>query len=467
MLREHSRLVAVLLLAVVTLTASGIQNAASVALQQTLDANWRGAYDILVTSTGNVGELSGLLAPNSLSAGSASLTLDDLARIRSVAGIEVAAPIGEVIVPGLKSGAVSITLPRDAIPAKSSAQAFRLTLTYTTNDGLGKRYVDRQVSSVFVDDTVRALRPAGPPSTDCTFNDLKVDSQKYPDLCRGPAPTIPFVSSTAGGNNWSSVDDTVGDLFVFSLGTAPQTSTRITLVDPVAEQALLGDAGDFLAPLIRVAPQARTTAEQMNAWAASADTAFSRSFLKQKQEIAAAPLGLSAEQLTQLKQLYADNGKTFEVSTEPTDGYVPLLVSDSGPAPLSVEVTVEGFGDTTAIPDQDYGYVLPDALKAGSPGTPVGTSTADVTALLNPFVLQTVTAPWPGTPAATIDRGPSFNSLMISRQATITGSNYTLTRSDGDAKALTLTTDDYRLTDPELSETGDVRRRSQGNTGRT
>ena len=115
-----SRLVAVLLLAVVTLTASGIQNAASVALQQTLDANWRGAYDILVTSTGNVGELSGLLAPNSLSAGSASLTLDDLARIRSVAGIEVAAPIGEVIVPGLKSGAVSITLPRDAIPARAA-----------------------------------------------------------------------------------------------------------------------------------------------------------------------------------------------------------------------------------------------------------------------------------------------------------------------------------------------------------
>ena len=53
--RDQSRLIAVVLLAVVALSASGIQSAAAVVTQRTLDVNWRGAYDILVTAKGGIG----------------------------------------------------------------------------------------------------------------------------------------------------------------------------------------------------------------------------------------------------------------------------------------------------------------------------------------------------------------------------------------------------------------------------
>src|SRR5690554_6212484 len=135
--RHPARVIAVALLALVSLAAAGINITAADRLQALLDENWRGAYDILVTAEGS--EVAGLLAPNSLSGGSETITLDDLDEIRSVDGVEVAAPIGEVIIPALASRQERFVLPRGIAGADQVPQAFRLTVTRHTNDELDER----------------------------------------------------------------------------------------------------------------------------------------------------------------------------------------------------------------------------------------------------------------------------------------------------------------------------------------
>ena len=178
--RDRSRLIAVVLLAVVALSASGIQSAAAVVLQQTLDANWRGAYDILVTTKGAKVGIGGLLAPNSLGDGANGMTLAQLAKVRLIPGIDVAAPIGEVMSP-LKMARPTVSLPESAVAASTTPQAFRVRSTYTTSDGLSKRFVSSETAYVIVDqlpaDTARVVAPT------CNLNGFNVDAVKYPNLC--------------------------------------------------------------------------------------------------------------------------------------------------------------------------------------------------------------------------------------------------------------------------------------------
>lgn len=451
LLRERSRLLAVVLLAVVAVTASGVQSAATTALQGTLDTNWRGLYDILVTASDQVNELDGLLPPNSLASNGSPLSPDDVTRIRAVPGIEVAAPIGEVIVPGLKPAAVTITLPKDAtdaVSAKKRPQAFRVTLTYTTNDGLGERFVASKTHSVVIDLTPRTPDPM-PKPTECSMDDMDVDMVKYPHLCGQTSEFVPFVSYTSGGGTWGGNDDTVDNNLVFNLGTAPQTSTRITLVDPVAEQQLLGDAGAFLDPFITMNPGENTSSTEMSAWAANDTSQFGADFLRQQQErVAMMYWGFSPVQIEELKQLYADNGR--ELAAEPPATYVPLLVSKTGPAPLTAQLEVEAFGSTTEDTEHGYGYVLPPALTDGGAGTVVGTTTTDVTSVLNPFVQGIATAPWPGTPEKEIASLLGWNSLQISQQGSVGGTNFVDATSDGEHTSVRLTSEGFKYPIPSF-----------------
>ena len=151
LMRDRSRLIAVVLLAVVAVSASGIQSAAAVVLQRTLDANWRGAYDILVTAKGAKVGVDSLLAPNSLGDGAHGMTLAQLGKLRQVPGIDVAAPIGEVM-SAVQMGSPSISLPESAVMATKIPQAFRVKSTYTTNDGLSTRIAYSETSIVVIDE---------------------------------------------------------------------------------------------------------------------------------------------------------------------------------------------------------------------------------------------------------------------------------------------------------------------------
>ena len=95
--RDRQRVVALGLLALTAVAASGLQSTSAAVLQQTLDENWRGSYDILVTQQGKDPVTAGMLHSDALvDATSGRLSRDDLELIRSLPGVEVAAPIAEV-----------------------------------------------------------------------------------------------------------------------------------------------------------------------------------------------------------------------------------------------------------------------------------------------------------------------------------------------------------------------------------
>jgi len=434
--RERSRLVAVLLLATVALAASGIQTGAAVVLQQTLDANWRGAYDILVTSSEASGDVNGLLAPNSLAGVGDGLSIADLESIRGVVGVEVAAPIGEMVAPGLKFGSPTVTLPKGFVAgASETPQSFRVTTRYSTDDGLGPRVIS-ETSTMLVVDELPIEAPSQPELDEavgsCSFEQYEITPDTYPELwdqiCQRPFSTYQPITTSEGSTSWGGDDRTSSGAWLVGLMESPQTVTRVTLVDPEAEAALLGDAGAFLAPLEQLTPGADTDAAALSEWAEASDSEYAADFLEQEANRRAQAAGFLNQEVFELvKQLYADNGDDYEaMMAEQQGAYVPLLVADAGAAPLEVTVTVEPYGDAQRIVGgEGYPYKLPADLSSGKPGGKVLTSTADVSSLLNPFVTTTATVPWPGSEPVELDAQDVYNTLAIQSTGTVSNSPYT------------------------------------------
>jgi hypothetical protein len=438
--RERSRLVAVGLLAATALASSGLQAGAIAALRSTLDANWRGVYDILVTSADAAPPVDGMLPPNAL--GSAGgLSLDDVALVRGVAGVEVAAPIGEIAVPNLTWVNPRIVIPTGASGTDESARAFRLTIEYTTDDGLGERLVARRVFEVVVEGSlqpVEAERVPGCTGEGSSINDVSItDADLYPALadwmCRSPVESVNGVYQNYDGGSWGSGGDAADGVLEFSMDGAPQTVTRIVLVDPDAERALLGERAAFLDPLIDLAPTATTGPLEVADWARNDDGAFGQAFLDQQTR--GAQHAWPPAVLDDLRRLYAANGKDWDVEYASGFGvtYLPLVVAESAPASLGARLTVEDFGEVARKPGDPTGvtvgmpYDLPEELTSGQPGTPVGTSVADLSALLNPFVDTQPKILWPGADGATADVLPLYNSLGVPSSARVTTAPFAVT----------------------------------------
>ncbi len=330
--RDRSRVVALGLLAVTAVAASGLQTTSAIVLQQTLDENWRGTYDILVTQAGKDPVTSGLLRSDALvDATGGRLSLDDLALIRSLPGVEVAAPVAEVTFSSADLvGNPVLWLPVPVRPDASleSPQAFRVTVSSATNDGVAARDLATQTILAFayqpsysqiVFDTNGAPLVGPDGKTVYATTDL-ADS---PRLLSGDARV-----SFAGG-----AYDAASGTIPLGLSVAPRPTGTVTLVDPVAERALLGDAGAFLDPLI------------------------------------------------------AHEG----------DDVKPVVVLDRSPSPLRLTVTVEEFDDVTpgvagaeAVEQaQSTGFLqngqIAPTIAADASTTVIGDYEVDATPVLSPF----------------------------------------------------------------------------------
>ena len=149
----RDRLGSLVLVVVTALAVVAAQTtvASNVRLTGAVDANWRGAYDILVRPAGAVLPLeqtNGLVEPNFLSyAGRGGITLAQLAQVRAVPGVEVAAPIA---VAGYLSYTLSQpTLYTDTLPLRPTV--FELTFRLVTDDGLHDVVLEQQTADLLAD----------------------------------------------------------------------------------------------------------------------------------------------------------------------------------------------------------------------------------------------------------------------------------------------------------------------------
>lgn len=248
-LRRRLRLTSLALIGVVLVAASGLQSASADALRETLDANWRGDYDILVTAGGSSplsGAEGGLLGPGALTDASLGhIASADVATVQDMEGIEVAAPIGAFTTPTTDVAKATLLVPLDG--SATGPRAYRVSTTLVIDDGVTPtRTVDASVDIVVDQSAWEGYRQLQ-------------DGQNRPVRAVTSAGEIAYGAETDVDRNvawtfggWESAEQPPPGEGVVAV-TLPVEAIRaahVVLVDPVAEKELLGDAGTVMDPLI-------------------------------------------------------------------------------------------------------------------------------------------------------------------------------------------------------------------------
>jgi hypothetical protein len=177
-----------------------IGSSAQVRLAEDIGGKARGAYDILVrpAAQGGISTTHGLVEPNFLSfSGSGGISLAQLAAVRAVDGVDIAAPISVVgqVTSGLKTPVVSL-------PPTRVSRIYRFTVTQHVSDGVNNRLVA---------------------------------TQSFESLLSGSVGV--YSTSTAPGSGVAGDASSGWFLPGFPL---PPVSASVVAVDPVAEEALVG-----------------------------------------------------------------------------------------------------------------------------------------------------------------------------------------------------------------------------------
>ena len=361
-----------------------VQGQSQAALNRTVDQNSRGLYDVLVQA--RAGDNGGLMQPD-IATGQGGISFDQLDSLRKLSGTSVAAPISLVsrVTQNLESprldatdylgynaglagtaGDPGATDPGNWPAAESvlsdTPKNYRLTASAVSSDGrseqtlfntmaegsLGKaRLLEEQVAG---GKNVRIAAPEG--ETGIKF----------------PAP--------AGGS-----EHTLFNLSV-SLPLAPQVTESVVAVDPVAERALLGPAGDFLAPLEKAPPaDARNAGAIGRHFESLFTTGIGMDELKEGPDFLGVKLKYWAPLMSQYQQAKRDGQLTGNSQA------IPLIVRSGTSLDLKYSVkiqeidgsgnVVKDVGTVTRSLDKDY---LPFVSK--SPFALAWPGSKDLTQLL-------------------------------------------------------------------------------------
>ncbi len=211
-MRDRLSVIVAIAVAVLAVGSTSVAETSRASVEATVDANWRGAYDILVLpkATGlNLGSTSDLVEPNFLGfGGRGGITFDDAESIAAMPGVEFAAPIAVVGHVGYALAAPTVHISETVL----SPTLYEFTLTEFTNDGTRDFVLQRQRYRIII----------GPA-----------------DLGGDESPVVtdaPYVSWSASG-----VD--------VALWPIIRLTSQLIAVDPAAERGLLGATGAFLEPL--------------------------------------------------------------------------------------------------------------------------------------------------------------------------------------------------------------------------
>ena len=330
-----------------------VQGQSQAALSRTVDQNSRGLYDVLVQA--KAVDNGGLMQPD-IATGQGGISFEQLDSIRKLSGTSVAAPISLVsrVTQNLESPRLDATDylgfnaglagtsgdPTATDPSKWPAaesvlsdtpKKYRLTASAVSSDGhsdqtlfkttaegsLGKaKLVEEQVAG---GKNVRIQGPAG--ETGIKF----------------PTP--------AGGSEHNLFNLSV------SLPMAPQVTESVVAVDPVSERALLGTAGDFLAPLEKAPPADARNAGAIGRHFESLFTnGISMDELKEGPDFLGVKLKYWAPLMTQYQQAKRDGQLTADSQA------IPLIVRSGTALDLKYSVKIEEIDDSGNV-TKDVGTV--------------------------------------------------------------------------------------------------------------
>lgn len=354
-----------------------VQGQSQAALNRTVDQNSRGLYDILVQAKAD--DKGGLMQPE-IATGQGGISFDQLDSIRKLSGTSVAAPISLVSrvsqnleTPRLDAtdylgynaglagtaGDPSATDPSKWPAAESvlsdTAKKYRLTASAVKSDGKSEQTLFKTTAegslgkAKLIEEEVaggKNVRIAGPEGeTGIKF----------------PAP--------AGGSEHNLFNLSV------SLPLAPQVTESVVAVDPVSERALLGGAGDFLAPLEKAPPADARNAGAIGRHFESLFTSgISMEQLKEGPDFLGVKLKYWAPLMTQYQQAKRAGQLTDDSQA------IPLIVRSGTSLDLKYSVKIEEIDD------------------AGNVTKDVGTVTRSLDKDYLPFVSKSPFAlEWPGS----------------------------------------------------------------------
>lgn len=382
-LRRRLRLTSLALIGIVLVAASGLQSASAEALRETLDANWRGDYDILVTAGGSSplsGASGGLLGPGALTDASLGhIASADVARVQGVAGVEVAAPIGAFTTPTTDVAKATLIVPLDGSAA--GPRAYRVSTSLLIDDGVTPaRTIDASVDIV-VDQTAwegyRQLQDGEMRPVRAVTSSGEIAYGAETDVDRN-------VAWTFGG--WESPEQPPPGEGVVAL-TLPVEAVRtahVVLIDPVAEKRLLGDAGAVMDPLIETSALIGRLGDNFFNPADPPSPGDNLNTLFEK--------GVAARPTPILTRAIDAPAAHLEVALTP-------LEAPAGE--LAAALTRTSEGDGGLFPDLDAADTgATTTLYSGDPGD-----------ALSPLTFDSIDVPWPGwtpPPSAPYAQYPMF-----------------------------------------------------------
>jgi hypothetical protein len=249
---------------------SGSATTAHVRTTGTVQANYRAAYDVLVrpkASRTGLEESRGLVRPNYLSGLFGGITDTQLARVRAVRNVEVAAPIAML---GFSYAVVEQEVDLTAaLDPTATQQMFRLTPSWIADRGLtviddAPQYVYVTRNALYPERVIVGVHPPGPvyedgtalparPFPNCHYTVLEVhsDGRKVPLCAAGLVPDADGTTAVerTGLHFWQVGRD---GGFTDPLGLPRRAEDRLVVrvswkvmvlaaaVDPAAEAALVG-----------------------------------------------------------------------------------------------------------------------------------------------------------------------------------------------------------------------------------
>jgi len=350
---------ALVAIAIAALALTGTQ--ADAEINGSLDKNWRGAYDILITPPGQDfggSETAGLVDANFVStAGGGGISTRKLAQVRDIPDVEVAAPVGLVGTLRDTTLTPSLFVPDDLLSGdtvlSSEPELLRVTTSLERTDG-GTPALLAKTSGL-----VALTARAGSPAAD---------------------PTSGLLTAVSEPSGFGPQTDDRG--FQIPLGQLPAFPSTVIAVDPAAEAQLWPNRASYLDDL-RDVPRERSAATEGAAWA---DRVDEKDYLVQRSQLETA-------------------AEDSELSGR---AVVPLALNSTAPARLKLTVHVEqaplGARD---LPDQ--GAQLTE-LAADATFKPVGDVALDASDATRPFSSLGLSAPWPGQSNVEAESGVFYSS---------------------------------------------------------